>query len=641
MNNLFFSFILLLPLVGFGINAFRWNSKNIKLSGYIASLAAFGSFVSALVLALPFISQLPSERIIKLSLLPWFNFSGLSVSFSFVLDSLSAIMTLVITGVGTLIHVFSMSYMSHDNRPAKYFAYLNFFLFNMLVLVLADNLLLTFVGWEGVGLCSYLLIGFWFSDITKAQAGMKAFIVNRIGDAGFLLGLFGLFSIFGNLNYADISLQASSLPAETWGVLSLACLFLFIGAMGKSAQIPLFVWLPDAMAGPTPVSALIHAATMVTSGIYLIVRLSSVFILAPTVLHIVTTIGVITMLVAASIAITQKDIKKVLAYSTVSQLGYMFIAVGVGAFSVAMFHLITHAFFKALMFLGAGSVIHSMKGEQDMDKMGGLKKYMPVTYFSFVMGWLAIIGTPLFSGFFSKDEILFYSFTSPLGHPLLWILSVCGAGLTAFYMTRLMALTFWGKERFSAEVKPHEGDKLITIPLIILAVFSIFSGLISVPHLISETFLGHIPNFLQNALLFIAPNIKNIAISSGQEFLLMFVSILVAGIMAFLAFTFYIKKQKLPKKLSAQFQTLYKLLLNKYKIDECYNSVIVVPLFSIAQALSNVIDKLFIDKLITYLSSFVQTLGSGVSLLHNGKLQTYAFYFVLGMGMIIGYFFIS
>ncbi|MBE8221132.1 MAG: NADH-quinone oxidoreductase subunit L [Bdellovibrionales bacterium] len=640
MQNLFFSLIFIFPLAGFFINAIRWNSKKVQLSGFIASGAALGSFVSALVLLLPFLSQDASERIINIYFFNWLEFEFLSVPFGFVLDSLSGIMTLVITGVGTLIHIFSISYMSGDDRPAKYFSYLNFFLFNMLILVLADNLLLTFVGWEGVGLCSYLLIGFWFSDIQKAKAGMKAFIVNRIGDAGFLLGLFGLFSIFGSLNYAEISVAAANTSPETWGVLSLACLFLFIGAAGKSAQIPLFVWLPDAMAGPTPVSALIHAATMVTSGIYLIVRLSSVFILVPNILHIIATVGVITMLLAASIAITQKDIKKVLAYSTVSQLGYMFIAVGVGAFSVAMFHLITHAFFKALMFLGAGSVIHSMRGEQNMDKMGGLKKYMPITYYTFLMGWLAIIGTPFFSGFFSKDEILFYSFASPLGHPLLWLLSVLGAGLTAFYMTRLMSLTFWGKEKFDSNVKPHEGDKFITIPLIILSILSIFAGLISVPHLISKTMLGHIPNFLQNTLALIAPNIQAIYMSPAQEFLLMFASVFVAGLMAALAFVFYIKKTSLPKILSNKFKVIYNLSLSKYKIDEGYNKIIVLPLQYISKSLSDM-DKLFIDDITFKLSNFVQKLGSGFCFLQNGKLQSYAFYFVLGLGVIVGCFFIT
>lgn len=641
MQNLFFSLILFLPFIGFLINAFRWNNTNTKHSGYIASAAVFGSFLSVIILSWPFLFQQASERVIYLNLFSWIQIGTLSVPFNFVLDSLSAIMTLVITGVGTLIHIFSISYMAEDKRPAKYFSYLNFFLFNMLILVLADNLLLTFVGWEGVGLCSYLLIGFWFTDKQKAKAGMKAFIVNRIGDAGFLLGLFALFSIFGSLTYSDIAIQAVSLSTETWGLLSMACLFLFIGATGKSAQIPLFVWLPDAMAGPTPVSALIHAATMVTSGIYLIVRLSSIFILVPSVLYLIVLVGLITMLLSASIALVQKDIKKVLAYSTVSQLAYMFIAIGVGAFSVAIFHLITHAFFKALLFLGAGSVIHSMKGEQNIEKMGGLKKYMPITHFTFLMACLAIIGTPFFSGFFSKDEILFYSFASPLGHPIFWLLSVIGAGLTAFYMIRLMSLTFWGKKRFSEATTPHEGDFFTCIPLIILAVLSVFSGLIAVPHFISQTLLGHIPNFLENALFLIAPNIKVTAISAGQEFLLMFVSVLVAGLMAGLAFIFYTKKLHWPQLIAKKYTGFYNLLLNKYKIDEIYQIIIIKPIYKVSKNLSEYIDKLFIDQVTYMAQSFSKRLANEFCFFQNGKLQSYAFYFVLGLGVIVGCFFVA
>ncbi|MDX9732456.1 MAG: NADH-quinone oxidoreductase subunit L, partial [Bdellovibrionales bacterium] len=391
--QLLFAILLLAPLVGFLINGLRWKSKNYMLSGSIATGAVGVSFLSAVLI----VSKLFGEgapQAITAEYFRWMMVGGLDVSVGFVIDHISAIMVLVVTGVGTLIHLFSIGYMSHDERPTKYFAYLNLFLFNMLLLILGENLLLMFVGWEGVGLCSYLLIGFWFSDKEKAAAGMKAFVTNRIGDAGFLLGIFTLFFVFGTVSFSEIVSKVAGMPIEVgWtGPLTLAGLFLFVGAAGKSAQIPLYVWLPDAMAGPTPVSALIHAATMVTAGVYMIVRLSPMFVLAPNALHVVAVIGALTAVFAATIGLAQFDIKKVLAYSTVSQLGFMFLACGVGAFGAAMFHLMTHAFFKALMFLGSGSVIHAMHEEQDIRKMGGLRKYLPITHATFFIGWIAIIG---------------------------------------------------------------------------------------------------------------------------------------------------------------------------------------------------------------------------------------------------------
>ena len=449
------SILLLAPLVGFLINGFRYKSQKYRLAGTVASGAVGISFLSSLLLFNKLLAMPEGMRRIHVHFFDWIVVGDFKASASFVVDQISLIMLLVITGVGLLIHIFSIGYMSHDERPAKYFSYLNFFLFNMLLLVLGDNLLIMFVGWEGVGLCSYLLIGFWFTDSEKAAAGMKAFITNRIGDAGFLLGIFMLFATFGTVEFSALSSLMTGVPETSWGgAITLACLFLFIGATGKSAQIPLYVWLPDAMAGPTPVSALIHAATMVTAGVYMIVRMHEVFLMAPNVMMIIATIGALTALMAASIGMTQWDIKKILAYSTVSQLGYMFLGVGVGAFMPALFHLMTHAFFKALMFLGSGSVIHAMDHEQDIRKMGGLRKYMPITHLTFLLGWLAIIGIPPFAGFFSKDEILWYSFESPLGGPLLWFVGLVAAGMTAFYMTRLMALTFWGSSRIEKEKIP-------------------------------------------------------------------------------------------------------------------------------------------------------------------------------------------
>ncbi len=493
--------IIFAPLIGFLINGINFKGKNAYMSGTIASAAVGISFVASLfawksLLAAPEEAQFLTQTFFK-----WIQIGDLDIEFGFTLDHINMVMLLVVTGVGTLIHIFSIGYMSHDEKPAKFFAYLNLFLFNMLLLILGKNLLVMFIGWEGVGLCSYLLIGFWFKDSDKAAAGMKAFVTNRIGDAGFLLGMFMLFSVFNTLDFARLVQLVPAHPELGWtGPITLACLFLFVGAAGKSAQIPLYVWLPDAMAGPTPVSALIHAATMVTAGVYMIIRLAPVFMIAPNAMLVIAIVGGATALMAATIGLTQWDIKKVLAYSTVSQLGYMFLAVGVGAFGPALFHLMTHAFFKALMFLGSGSVIHAMHEEQDIRKMGGLKKHMPITYWTFLFGWLAIIGVPPFAGFFSKDEILWYSFSSPNGHPIFWLVGVLGAGITAFYMTRLMCLVFWGSSRVAKNIHPHESPAVMTFPLIILGILSIVGGWIGIPHVISAILPNHPHNILEHWL---------------------------------------------------------------------------------------------------------------------------------------------
>ncbi len=631
------SIILLAPLVGFFINGFNFKSGNYRLAGTLASMAAGTSFLGTLLAWAKLLGLPEGQESFSVSFFDWISFAGLDVRFEFLVDQISVIMLSVITGVGTLIHVFSIGYMSHDERPAKYFAYLNFFLFNMLLLVLGKNLLVMFVGWEGVGLCSYLLIGFWFKDKEKAAAGMKAFVTNRIGDAGFLLGMFMLFITFGTLDFEALIQLAPSLPESGWmGPITLACLFLFVGATGKSAQIPLYVWLPDAMAGPTPVSALIHAATMVTAGVYMIVRMSGLFILAPNVMMVIATVGALTAFFAASIGLTQWDIKKILAYSTVSQLGYMFLAVGTGAFIPALFHLMTHAFFKALMFLGSGSVIHAMHEEQDVRKMGGLKKYMPITHITFVAGWLAIIGIPPLAGFFSKDEILWFSYSSPLGHPILWIIGVAAAGMTSFYMTRLMCLTFWGKSRVPKEVHPHESPLSMTIPLVVLGVLSVVGGWVGIPHVIGHAL--HIPNFLEvwlNKANLVNPAVENA--SAVLEFSLMGISFGLATLMAWLAYNFYVVEPGKSQKVVEKFKSAYQLIYNKYYVDEFYFGKIVNPMIEASKGLWLHIDINLIDKITYKLSDFVKSSSDGFRAIQNGNMQQYAMYVALGVVASVTY----
>lgn len=624
------------PLLGFLINGLRFRSSNFKLAGSIATGAVLASFISAVILFKE-LASLPSEqRRLTAHFFDWISVGGMEIGASFLFDPLSAVMTLIITGVGTLIHLFSVGYMSHDERPSKYFAYLNLFIFNMLLLVLGDNLLVMFVGWEGVGLCSYLLIGFWFTDSEKAAAGMKAFITNRIGDAGFLVGVFILFFTFGTLGFEDLLARLPSTAEVGWsGPLTLACLALFIGATGKSAQLPLYVWLPDAMAGPTPVSALIHAATMVTAGVYMIVRLSGLFVLAPNAMLVIAIVGGLTALLAATIGMTQWDIKKVLAYSTVSQLGYMFLAVGVGAFGAAIFHLMTHAFFKALMFLGSGSVIHAMGEEQDIRRMGGLRHKMPITHITFMMGWLAIIGFPFFSGFFSKDEILWRAYSSPLGHPLFWLVGVAGAVCTAFYMTRLMALTFWGKSRVPSETHPHESPIAMTIPLIVLGVLAVIGGFLGIPHLIGQIIPGHPHNFLEEWL---SPILAAVNMPDGPaivEISLMGISVSLAGLSAWIAFDFYIIHPDRPAQIVASLGRFYDLVYNKYFVDEFYFARIINPLIDASRSLWAYVDVRFIDRMTYFASDLVVEASAGLRSLQNGRVQQYLMYMVLATALIL------
>lgn len=636
-----FAILLLAPFAGFLFNGLRWKSKNYMLSGSVATGAVFVSFIAAVTIVLKLFGGEGAPTEIRAEFFRWVAVGGLQVPVAFVIDHISALMVLVVTGVGTLIHLFSIGYMSHDERPTKYFAYLNFFLFNMLLLILGENLVLMFVGWEGVGLCSYLLIGFWFSDKEKAAAGMKAFITNRIGDAGFLLGVFTIVVLFGTVSFNEIISSVAGMSVETgWtGPITLACLFLFIGAAGKSAQIPLYVWLPDAMAGPTPVSALIHAATMVTAGVYMIVRLSPVFILAPNALHVVAVIGAATAVFAATIGLLQWDIKKILAYSTVSQLGFMFLACGVGAFGAAMFHLVTHAFFKALMFLGSGSVIHAMHEEQDVRKMGGLKKYLPITHWTFVIGWIAIIGLPPFAGFFSKDEILWFTFSSPLGGKGLWLAGVIGAACTAFYMTRLMALTFWGKPRFDEKhTHPHESGPSMAIPLIVLAALSAVGGFMGIPHPIGEILPGHPGHWLEGWLK------GHIAVPAGwghgsvlMEWILMGLSVSIAGLAALLAFSFYIVEPERPKRLAARLPRLHNLIYNKYYVDEFYFERIINPIVNGSRALWAFVDVNFIDRATYLVGDFVRGMSATARTLQTGNMQQYALYISIAIALMFVY----
>jgi len=630
--DMMFALLLFSPLVGFAINGLRFRSKNAKVAGTIASGAILVSFASSIYYFMKLVSLPAEERSLTFKVLDWMTVGNFSVEWSFTIDPLSSVMILIITGVGFLIHLFSIGYMSHDERPAKYFSYLNFFVFNMLLLVLGSNFLVMFVGWEGVGLCSYLLIGFWFSDGAKAAAGMKAFVTNRIGDAGLLLGIFTLFGLFGTIDFATLAEVVPGMLNESLTpMVTLACIFLFIGACGKSAQIPLFVWLPDAMAGPTPVSALIHAATMVTAGIYMIIRTNVLFVASPTAMMVVATVGALTALIAATIGITQNDIKKVLAYSTVSQLGYMFLAVGVGAWGAGLAHLMTHAFFKALMFMGSGSVIHAMHEEQDMRKMGGLKKFMPVTHFTFVCGWLAIIGAPLFSGFFSKDEILWMAIHSPRGGFLLWLCGFVAAIFTAFYMTRLMAMTFWGESRVSKDVHPHESPALMTFPLVVLAVLSVFAGWLVVPHGLGSV-LGHIPNMLEHWVEPLLTSIPDMAHGSlALEFGLMALTLLAVAASVFLAYSIYVKNPKTAEKFAEKLSFPYQLTLNKYWVDELYGMALIRPLIRLSQKLWSFFDVKIVDGMTHFLASTVRNASGGLRAIQTGNLQMYALYIIVGI----------
>jgi NADH-quinone oxidoreductase subunit L len=577
----FLRWIVFLPLLGAIVNGLlgakiqkSFGKGAIALIACLPVIAAFGLSVLALT---KLMALEPEQRFLVDRLYTWINLGSLKADMAFMADPLSAVMILVVTGVGGLIHIYATGYMHDDKAFWRFFAYLNLFTAAMLTLVTGDNLLLMFVGWEGVGLCSYALIGFWYQDHNNARAGNKAFIVNRVGDFGFVLGMFLLFWSLdaqghGTLTFSEMVKWASTLQNQMlWGVpvITLATLFLFIGATGKSAQIPLYVWLPDAMAGPTPVSALIHAATMVTAGVYMTARMNVFFSMAPFTLNVIAAIGVATALVAATIALTQVDIKKVLAYSTVSQLGYMFIGVGVGGFSAAIFHLMTHAFFKACLFLGAGSVIHAMHHEQDMRKMGGLKQYMPATFATFFISVLAIAGFPPFAGFFSKDEILWLAFSND--HPVIWALAVCGAGMTAFYMFRQLFMVFFGKCRADHHTQEHlhESPKVMTLPLVILAIGALGAGWIGLPGVLGGSQFAH---WLEPVIHAHAEEHASEALEWG----LMAASVTVAAAGFFIAYLMYYRTTLAPERfanLAGGF--FYRLFDRKYYLDEIYQVVFV------------------------------------------------------------------
>ncbi|TAK02150.1 NADH-quinone oxidoreductase subunit L [bacterium] len=625
--------IPLLPLLGTAVDIFFGARLGRKNGGILASAAVALSFL----LSLWVFSLLPATGILKDTLFTWIESAPFKAELSFQVDALTAVMLVVVTGVGLLIHIYSLGYMGHDGDMVRFFAYLNLFIFFMLVLVMADNLLLLFVGWEGVGLCSYLLIGFWYQDHTNTIAGNKAFIVNRIGDFGFLLGILLLVWEMGSqgvwsIDFLVLKESAHLLQPEK---VTLITLLLFVGAAGKSAQIPLYVWLPDAMQGPTPVSALIHAATMVTAGVYMTARLHFLFSLAPATLAVIAAIGALTALFAATIALAQNDIKRVLAYSTVSQLGYMFLAVGVGAFGAAVFHLFTHAFFKACLFLSAGSVIHGLQGEQDMRKMGGLKPYLPTTYWSYLIAALAIAGAPLTAGFFSKDQILWQAFASPNGSVWLWLMAWLTAGLTAFYMFRQFFMVFHGECRAAEQVKAHihESPRVMTVPLMLLALGSIFAGWLGTP----EFMWGSAWDRWLNPLFGVPEAIHP---ENGRQeifFMLLTLAIAVAGF--FLSYLGYFRGTKFPEYLSSWAGGVpHRWLVRKYYVDEIYDFLLVRPFTGFSRWLAELFDPAVIDGVVNGVAQRVRGSALFWRQLQSGNIQHYLLGFLTGTLLILAYY---
>lgn len=621
--NQYIWLIPILPLAGFIINGLGRNSLSKGVIGFIGSALVLASF--ALSIAVFF--QVKATGVMNVNYFEWINAGPVKVPFAFLVDQLSSIMLLIITGVGFLIHLYSIGYMHDDKGFGKFFAYLNLFVFFMLLLVMGSNYIIMFIGWEGVGLCSYLLIGFWYTNPSYADAAKKAFIMNRIGDLGFLMGVFLIIYAFGTVEFATLFPKVAAMKVGVAPLTAIA-LLLFVGAMGKSAQLPLFTWLPDAMAGPTPVSALIHAATMVTAGIYMIARSNIIYTLSPFAMEAVAIVGLATALFAALIALTQTDIKKVLAYSTVSQLGYMFLGLGVGAYTGSFFHVLTHAFFKALLFLGAGSVIHAVSGEQDMRKMGGLRGKLPVTFITMLIGTIAISGIPPFSGFFSKDEILAHAYEHST---TFYVIGVFTAMLTSFYMFRMMYLTFWGKFRGTHEQEHHlhESPATMTVPLIVLAILSIIGGFIGVPEVLG----GH-----HELAKFLAPVFKASTavlpmheLSSNTEWILMGISVTVALVALVYAYIKYVQNGRVPAADTEERPALTSLSYHKFYVDELYDFLFRKPLDFLSTFFYKVVDKMGIDGLVNGIGRGTIETSKGLRLLQTGNVGFYIFVMVLGI----------
>jgi NADH-quinone oxidoreductase subunit L len=690
--------IPLLPLVGSALNGLLGRRLPKAVSGGMACAAMVASFAAAAWAVWGLLQLAPDARVIDQRVFTWISSGDLQIEAALRLDALSALMILVVTGIGALIHIYSTAYMREesDAEYARYFAYLNLFAFFMLVLVLGANFPVMFVGWEGVGLCSYLLIGFWYQKPSAADAGKKAFIVNRVGDFAFILGMLLVFVTFGTLDFREVAASVAPLAPEVqFGTVSLIALLLFIGATGKSAQIPLYTWLPDAMEGPTPVSALIHAATMVTAGVYMIGRTAELFSHAPIVLLVVAVIGVLTALMAGTIALVQYDIKRVLAYSTVSQLGFMFLAMGVGAYAAGIFHLFTHAFFKALLFLGSGAVIHAMAGEQDIRRMGGLKRVLPITYWTFLVGALAISGVPLLSGFFSKDEILFRTFVT--GHQLLWFVAVVTALLTAVYMFRLVFLTFHGEPRPLAHAAPqapqhpeeeepvaqqsgaphahpqlpaaldpaqaaphlHDAPAAMAFALIVLAIGSVLAGYAGVPHALGGD--NRIEHFLEPAFHAAAPA-GDVMLGreidrpgepapgpdapagaaaedhTALELALMAISTLVALGGIGLAFFFFVRRPEASDDLARRLAGAHRVLLNKYYVDEAYDAAFVQPIKRFSSAGLWRMDAALVDGAVNGTGAVVRLGAAALRRVQTGSVRTYAGLLFFGVVIIVGYY---
>jgi NADH-quinone oxidoreductase subunit L len=634
-----YALIPLLPFAGFLIAGLFGRYLKER-----AAYVAVGGVVGAFLFSVSAFFDVLHGTIINENLYSWIAVGNLSVNVGFQIDQLTAVMLLVVTTLSSLIHIYSVGYMHGDKGYARFFAYLELFTFFMLVLVMANNFLLLFVGWEGVGLCSYLLIGFWYEKKSASDAGVKAFVVNRIGDFGFILGMMFIFVTFGSLDFTEVFKAVATEAANhsylvlgvEVSVITLIALLLFVGATGKSAQLPLYVWLPDAMEGPTPVSALIHAATMVTAGVFMVARCAPIFTLSATAMTVVAVVGGLTAVFAATIGLVQNDIKRVIAYSTISQLGYMFLGLGVGAFSAGIFHLATHAFFKGLLFLASGSVIHALSGEQDMRKMGALGSKIKTTHWVFWAGTLALSGIFPFAGFFSKDEILWSAYNASGMGRVLWVLGVIGAFMTAFYSFRLIYLTFFGKSRMDHEVEHHvhESPKVMTIPLMILAFFSLTIGFIGMP------IITH-GNLFAEFLAPVFPQAEHGGANHALEIGLMVFSVLVAVAGWRLAYSMYVKNTSWPDNVAKMFKGSYEILLNKYKVDEFYNAVFVDGLVhKLAKVLHSVADVKLVDGTVNGVARLIGAASDKSRRVQTGLVQEYAFSMGLGLAVLTGLYYI-